>query len=108
MHKLLVFSAVSILLCGCVGKAKIDRQAELLLAPFHTTCLKQGLAVDSDEHAECVVALYEKDQELRAAKRVIMAPKKPPTLTDSVPAGGAAQPQDASGSGGVIPNRSDS
>src|SRR5581483_2304105 len=105
MNKLLVIGAVSLLICGCASQARQDRKADLMLSRFHTTCLKQGFGADSHEYAECVVALYEKDQELRARKRAVVAPKKP--ISAEAP-GGETPPQDLSGSASAVPRQNDS
>lgn len=70
-----VICSLSVLLPACAGEAKLDRRAEVQLARHHTTCLKQGLAIDAAGHMACVAALYERERERRGIARATVAPK---------------------------------
>lgn len=64
-----------LLITACGGVNSTERQRSML-DEFHTTCLKSGLAVDTNEHIDCVVALYEARQRQQARLQSIVIPAK--------------------------------
>lgn len=72
--------AVLALTSGCAQNAALSKEQEAALAPYHTTCLKMGLAVDTPEHAECVISLYQTEQQRVARIRDVVAPPPPPRI----------------------------
>lgn len=89
MNKTAFTICTTLLLSACAGQAKVDRQADQQLARPHTTCLKQGLVANTQEHTACVAELYASEQKHRDAKRKILTPPKTAAETEgasSVPA----------------------
>lgn len=62
----LVAIVAALALNGCASKAALNERLRAELAPYHTTCLKMGLAANTDEHARCVIALHERDVKRRS------------------------------------------
>ena len=59
---------------ACAGIKALDRQQDATLDEYHTTCLKRGLAADTNAHLDCVIALYEAQGQHLARLRAITAP----------------------------------
>ena len=68
----------------------VDRQVELQLAEYHTSCLSAARPAYSPAHTDCVLSRYEERQRELARLRDTLA-REPLIVAQAVPSGGAAQ-----------------